>query len=996
MERLLTPVSTSYRNSEPTNALVEVPKPVAKSIAPSQATTPAEALEILRNEPEYATLVSTLSYLDKNEDGFDLTSPSPLAAQIVHTLVSDVVFNFWSILYEPRKVKSSDGVAKKPKFSAELELLLSSLRSVTGINAVLLQLKQQVQEAKASGKEIGRRNVQDTLAILLQLLQALLQGTKTARKFWTQICKTCDTAPKQKAVWNELLNAVGGGKIVGISAEAEDVIDNLSKTLQERFWIADGKRYGLWLAQNISYWARTLFLDSDNGWSNCGELLSKSLRLGHSENIVKELLVSLVLEDVKYQFHFEKLLGSLSNIEQRNALYAILKLLSAEYLSAVVTTEDTPTWWQSDGSVVSAAAGLITLLVSKSDSRKAQLISWLTSSSGAGVGEGISIRRAALVVIAANKSDVESVLDKSLQQFGDKLYIKHTPTLQQEVHAQILLLAAGYVHRTAPLCLTMMMRSGGYLSVVSNRLAASSARARFLGMVVGEALSSLVDKRDKRMDFKVDDMATAEAKWFKSLVNVKDTIGPIQPLSPGAPAKDSQPTKPQTQKPASKPTPRPTGSNIIAIEEVENSEEEEQDSDDDGLTPYAKPDSDVEDSDEDATLVIRNKPTAPVYIRDLITYLRDTDNYDCQKLALSTAAPLIRRKANFGMEVSSHAEELAGLLVGLQDKYEIENFQDMRIQGMIAILIALPLKMGQWFSKIFFDGDFSISQRASILTTLGLGARELGGFGAEDEVLPSSKPLLSSSSFPTKTLPASMHKIYATPPTPPPNSKPKGPPSALDSLSTQLSNTMIAPMAASLADKLTGPSILKIRTFSSRMAVEKKRKKPIANSLAKVVADGFFFPLTGRFFIYLKAYGSSSSNVIFQPYLLSLFIKTLSLLLHSSGPNTLSLPQMTSEFWDLLLSLRTQSIGDIMILEALLFGFMTILELNEDKRRLVEALGRQMLETQEWVEGVFGRTGAMGSDEDERVRMLAAGVLVRIREVVERYQALLMGDLASF
>lgn len=153
------------------------------------------------------------------------------------------------------------------------------------------------------------------------------------------------------------------------------------------------------------------------------------------------MLISLVLGDVKYHAHFEKLLGSLSTIEQRNVLYVILKLLSTEYLSAVVTTEDNPIWWQSDASVVSAAAGLITLLVAKSESRRVQLISWLTSSSGAGVGEGIAIRRATLVAIAANKSDVESVLDKSLQQFGDKLYIKHTPTLQQEgmIYRMVLL-----------------------------------------------------------------------------------------------------------------------------------------------------------------------------------------------------------------------------------------------------------------------------------------------------------------------------------------------------------------------------------------------------------------------------------------------------------------------------------------------------------------------------------------------------------------------------
>ena len=551
------------------------------------------------------------------------------------------------------------------------------------------------------------------------------------------------------------------------------------------------------------------------------------------------------------------------------------------------------------------------------------------------------------------------------------------------VHTQVLLLAAGYVRRKAPLRLAMMMRSGAHLSAISNRLAASSPRARFLGMAVGEALSSLVDKGDKNMDFKVDEMSTAEAKWFKSLVNVSDTVGLLDSLKSGKAATSSKQANPRASKQGEKARAPATGSKIISIEEIEADEEE---SDDDGLTPYAKPDSDAEDSDEDPTLITRNKPTAPVYIRDLISYLRDTENFDRQKLGLETAASLIRRKANFGKEVTDHAEELATLLVGLQDKYEIDNFQDMRLQGMIAILIASPLKMGQWFSKTFFDGDYSISQRASVLTTLGLGARELGGFAAEDNNLTSTKSL-PSTSFPSKTLPSNLHNLYTGKQTSP---------TAVDALSTHLSNTMIAPLAAELADKLTGPAILKIRTFSSRMAVEKKRKKPTANPLAKVVADGFFFPLTGRFFMYLKAFGSSSHNVAFQPYLLALFIKTLSLLLHASGPSTMSLPQMTSEFWDLLLGLRTQSIGDTTVIEALLFGFMTILEVNEEKRGLVQAHGRQMLETQEWVEGVFGRVGAGGSEEDEKVRMLAAGVLLRVRECVEKYQTLLMGDLASF
>ena len=70
--------------------------------------------------------------------------------------------------------------------------------------------------------------------------------------------------------------------------------------------------------------------------------------------------------------------------------------------------------------------------MAKNEARKSHIITWLTSSSGAGVGDGISIRRSVIVALAEDKNDIEMVLEKSLKQFGDQLYIKHTPTMQQE------------------------------------------------------------------------------------------------------------------------------------------------------------------------------------------------------------------------------------------------------------------------------------------------------------------------------------------------------------------------------------------------------------------------------------------------------------------------------------------------------------------------------------------------------------------------------------
>lgn len=104
---------------------------------------------------------------------------------------------------------------------------------------------------------------------------------------------------------------------------------------------------------------------------------------------------------------------------------------------------------------------------------------------------------------------------------------------------------------------------------------------------------------------------------------------------------------------------------------------------------------------------------------------------------------------------------------------------------------------------------------------------------------------------------------------------------------------------------------------------------------------------------------------------------------------------MTSEFWDLLLSLRSAASDDSTVLEALLFAFLTIMEINEDKRRIAQDHSKELLETQEWAQQVF--EGARGGDEEgERVRMLAASVLVRTREVVEEHQKLLMGDMFDF
>jgi telomere length regulation protein len=77
---------------------------------------------------------------------------------------------------------------------------------------------------------------------------------------------------------------------------------------------------------------------------------------------------------------------------------------------------------------------------------------------------------------------------------------------------------------------------------------------------------------------------------------------------------------------------------------------------------------------------------------------------------------------------------------------------------------------------------------------------------------------------------------------------------------------------------------------------------------------------------------------------------------------------------------------------------LTLLETNEGSRhRFLQENSSQLAETQTWVELIFERSGqgglvADGKDQETKVRMLAAGILVKAREIVEAYQKGLMGS----
>lgn len=175
-------------------------------------------------------------------------------------------------------------------------------------------------------------------------------------------------------------------------------------------------------------------------------------------------------------------------------------------------------------------------------------------------------------------------------------------------------MVAGYVHRSDPGYLTGVARSSVYLNAISNRLAASSQRARLLGMIVGSTISEMIDPSDKRLAFSNEEMDNAEMGWYRSLFKVQDHIGSVDDIKSPFVATAHRHTKLKTVEHKGGKQLGPvlnkstTISKIISIEEIDD----EVESEDEDLAMYDKPDSDEDDEDEDPTLIQRNKATAPV------------------------------------------------------------------------------------------------------------------------------------------------------------------------------------------------------------------------------------------------------------------------------------------------------------------------------------------------------------------------------------------------
>ncbi|KAI5289518.1 telomere binding protein, partial [Ascosphaera acerosa] len=908
MDGLLTAIKTSRATNGPASPAPSAPsdelRPAAtRQLSAGRAASVAACIEILKDQPSHAELLGVLQFLDPasvasdstsqlktrgspTPDGggqgpdqvqagsapssndqsprlpFDIRLPGAQASQILHLLTSVVVPTFWPTLR--REKPQPQPRQGSPRLNARAALL-RCFSSVAGVASLVARLQVLLaasspprhQPAGAAPPAAAARarpeadvqvQVQVQVQDVLSVLANVLKPPDFVLRVYAHIHNHGALSPTQRRVlWQEFVAYVAGSKVLSACGRAVRAADlSASSSPPSSSWLAGGREYAAWLGRAIAVLALAVPTSSTKGngegqdpYAPVALLLSRAMKLGYNGCLFNGLGDGLLGHDGGVDA-FRRVLTQLKKHEQLACLTSTIQHLESHCFSAPASISA-----PDDAHLrrrICGVAHLLARLTTGNTHLAHGLRDWLAEGK---VSQAPPMQRSLVAALLA--FELEALLRKALAVFGDPLAMKHAPLAQQEAVARAVLLCAARLRRENDAALRHIARSAVYLQAVTNRLAASSPRARTLGMLVAMALSEMVEKPGDALRFELDaEQAEALAALRRLATTVDEPVEvPYAQLRPGQVLGTASRLAPGSR------TAAPTAAVFTerAIEDLTLSsggDSGDEDGNDDAqeFLPYEKPDSDPEDSDEDAANIVRDKPRPPIYIRDLLEYLRDSENCPRYHLGITSAATLIRRKASFGTEVPEHMTELAAAAVALQDKYNLAGFHEHRLRAQVALLVCYPRSMAGWFVRMLFGGDISQDQRSTILAALGLSARELAGYAADASV---SAPALAAQ-FPSKRLPAAMEAIYADGA------------STMQALAQAVSDTALQPLAEEAVEASTGPRALKTRVFSSRMEVEarrrrqeEQRKRRIAPDVHRLLAESFYLPLISSFNVVCQA-----------------------------------------------------------------------------------------------------------------------------------------------
>lgn len=160
---------------------------------------------------------------------------------------------------------------------------------------------------------------------------------------------------------------------------------------------------------------------------------------------------------------------------------------------------------------------------------------------------------------------------------------------------------------------------------------------------------------------------------------------------------------------------------LDALERSGKDETEQLDSDDD-LQPY--------DMSNDVSVTARKRPN---YLRDLLEVVVEAKDVESFEASLEVAEELVNKQLK--AEDKKLAEDLLNLFIHLEEKYHVENFDNIKFNTVVAIVCSQPKVCAEYLCKeIHTDvGRYSIATKIFMLDALSEAANRIADINHHTE-----------------------------------------------------------------------------------------------------------------------------------------------------------------------------------------------------------------------------------------------------------------------
>ncbi|WVW86203.1 hypothetical protein I302_108245 [Kwoniella bestiolae CBS 10118] len=420
----------------------------------------------------------------------------------------------------------------------------------------------------------------------------------------------------------------------------------------------------------------------------------------------------------------------------------------------------------------------------------------------------------------------------------------------------------------------------------------------------------------------------------------------------------------------------------------------------------------------------KKKVTRPVYIPQLTALLKERDKPESIEMGLKYGEGLIRAKREFGTELAENAVAVTLMTLGLNDSFNLDEFDEKRQGIMNALVACSPKEVAPFLCEQYFNTQYSLQQKSAILTALAMGARELAGLSVP------TPPTTKKIDFPSKTLPPSLHRKYLTIADIPPSRREPIENGQLEETMSGMRNMLLSKGARKGDDvpeiarerrlkvgNRKGPLMAELGSLRDSQMISSSSPKPVI-AYKDIAGEYFVMPLINRFWEYYKVqssrmaypgnYKGTGTGMILSPLGLEKFLITLCVLLNAARHSPLFLGVLAPEALELALTLgirfsssskardgdEMEGIDSLVIgssLELCLVVLDTCVELDGG-RSLTMDRSDLLLGIGEWATTIFQNemegnevAGGQGGRAEGRIRAGAAAVVLKVGEVGERF-----------